>query len=635
MSFLAYLLWIIVLLGVGTLVGLVLPTRGTRIGLGAVVFLAFVIDVTWLMAPITGWSVTLVNVVWIGVFASVVLVVALIAKDRRGSFDHDARAWPTTRDLTFLALIVIGFGASLLVLPVPFDTDAQGFGYLALTLRDGGDYRSLAPWHPEIDYLYSPGFTGMIAHLSAHSSLGIHMLLQVFGALTGGLFVWAAYDLGCEWGGARTGRGFMLATLIGTGLITVFLDSHFTALLALIFELAFITFVFRFLQTGYWSSAVFAAICLAGVPLAHQDMTIALIIGYVPWLAVIWLSKPRPSLRIWLGIAAIIPLMALVIVGPWLVSVLYLLASEIKSPYVAKFSHWHVMTITQGGIGLVLVGIGMRIAWQHRHPVLLWMVVWFVGLVEFSTLGLLETIFPGLGGTLFKYNYPLGLAWNGPLILYTVLGGTGLVWLADRIGWDHIERRVGRLIMPAYLLLTITLVAGIVFLYAMLDAHKTRKDVIGCISSAADVDTMLWLRDHTSEDARILNHPGPIEADWAPVISERDTIYFRPQFFFQNTRELEAEQDAFLAFWTNPAKLENETLFREMRVDYVLVPQVFGNPSHPREVTRWIDPLPEAAAYSTVALKNVPYLRLVFERDGAQVYEVVTTSLVRKTQISQ
>ena len=34
---------------------------------------------------------------------------------------------------------------------------------------------------------------------------------------------------------------------------------------------------------------------LAVVPLAHQDMAIALIVGYVSWLVVIWFAKPRPS----------------------------------------------------------------------------------------------------------------------------------------------------------------------------------------------------------------------------------------------------------------------------------------------------------------------------------------------------
>ena len=218
MNFLAYLVLTAAFLGVGTLVASAIPTRGTRIGLGAVVFLALIVDGTWFIAPITRWSSALADAVWIGVFALILFAVAINTRYRRGSAGPPVRTWPSARDLTFLGVIVVWFGAMLLVLPVPLDTDAEGFGYLALTLRESGDYSSLAPWHPEIGYLYSPGLTGMIAHLSAHFDLGMHILQLVFGAMTASLFVWTAYDLGCEWEGPRTGRAFMLAALIGTGL---------------------------------------------------------------------------------------------------------------------------------------------------------------------------------------------------------------------------------------------------------------------------------------------------------------------------------------------------------------------------------------------------------------------------------
>jgi hypothetical protein len=280
------------------------------------------------------------------------------------------------------------------------------------------------------------------------------------------------------------------------------------------------------------------------------------------------------------------------------------------------------MTITQGGLCVVLVGIGMLVGWRRRQPVLLWMMVWVVGLVEFSTLGVLENSFPDLSRTLFKYNYALGLAWNGPLIPYTLLGGTGLVWLADRIGQDRIERLVGRLAVSLFSLLTIVLMVGIVSLYVMRDATKTTRDLIGSISSSADVEAMNWLRDHAPDNARILNHPGPVEGDWAPVVSERDTIYFRPQYFFQNTYRMDAERNAFRAFWSDPVNPEYENLFCEMDVSYVLVPQVFGDPSSFEHMIRWADPLPVAAAYPSVPFEDIPYLHLVYERDGAQVYEV-------------
>ena len=63
-----------------------------------------------------------------------------------------------------------------LIAPVPLDTDAQGFGYLALTARLGGGFDTLAPFHPEIHYLYSPGFPALIAYLSHQLGLGIQMI---------------------------------------------------------------------------------------------------------------------------------------------------------------------------------------------------------------------------------------------------------------------------------------------------------------------------------------------------------------------------------------------------------------------------------------------------------------------------
>ena len=50
MDFAAYLLLAGVLIGLGTLAAAALPARGLRVGLGAVVALAAVVDLTWLLA---------------------------------------------------------------------------------------------------------------------------------------------------------------------------------------------------------------------------------------------------------------------------------------------------------------------------------------------------------------------------------------------------------------------------------------------------------------------------------------------------------------------------------------------------------------------------------------------------------
>jgi hypothetical protein len=625
MSFLAYIVLVVVLLGMGTLIATMLPTRGARIGLGAVVFLALIVDSMWFVAPLAEWSPVLGDVVWLGVFAVVVFGAWVMADYYSTVIGQPVFTWPSERDLTFMVLVIALFGAAVMVLPVPLDTDAQGFGYLSLTLREGGDYTTLAPWHPEIDYLYSPGYTGLIAHLSARFDLGIHEIQLILSAATAVLFVWTAYDLGNELDGPRAGRAFMVAALIGTGLITAFMDSHYTALLALLFSLGFLTFVLRFLATWRWSSALFAAICLAGVPLSQPDITLALIMGYAPWLLLLVLAKPRPSFGAWLIIVAVIPLVALGIVAPWLISLDDLLGSDIQSPFEVATSHWRTLVLMHGGVIVLLAAIGLLIGLRRRTPAQLLMIIWLVSIVEFSTVGFLEDTFPEVMESLLKYDYPFSLAWHGPIIPYMVLGGYGLLWLADRLGGERIDRVVGVLAYPVLTLGVIGILAGVVFFDPLLEASKEddRIDFFGAFSSAADVNAMEWLRDNTPEDARILNHPGPHEGDWAPVISERDTVYFRSQPFFRGTSFAEAEQDAFRHFWQDPTDAAVAELFERYNVSYVLVPQVFGNPNSFQDMVRWREPLAEAAAYLDHPVSDATFLQLVYDQNGAQVYEVV------------
>jgi len=616
MNFLVYLLLVAVMLAPGTLVAKALPARGMRIGLGTIVFLAAVVALTWIVVPVTGWSAGLATAAAVGV----VMCAGLFALRSRSHQRHHPQ-WPSARDLAFLALVVAGFGAVPLLTPVPLDTDAQGFGYLALMLREGGDHTTLAPWHPEIEYLYSPAYPGVIAHVSAYLSPGIHVLQMAFSAATAAIFVWAAYDLGCELGDQRLGRAMMLAALGGTGLITAFMDSHYTALLALVFSLGFLAFVFRFLASRAWTDAALAAICLAGVPLSQPDTTIALITGYAPWLiAVLW-ARPRPDRRAWLGIAVIIPLMALALVTPWLISLRDLLGSSIESPFEVALSHWRTLIFMHGGVVVVLALMGAVVPARRRTPAQLLMVVWLAAIIEFSMLGLAERAIPAVMEPLLKYDYPFSLAWHGPIIPYMVLGGSGLLWLADRL---HADRLVARLAYPLTALAGGALVIVIIAFGPLLDASKDAgANFFGAFSSAADVDAMRWLRDHTPDTARILNHPGPHEGDWVPIISERDTIFFRPQPFFRGTEQADAEQAAFRAFWRDPANPDHRALFVKAGVQYVIVPQVFVDPGAFGEMIRWRSPLDEAAGYNSSAVEDVPYLRLVYENDGAQVFEVV------------
>jgi hypothetical protein len=171
-----------------------------------------------------------------------------------------------------------------------------------------------------------------------------------------------------------------------------------------------------------------------------------------------------------------------------------------------------------------------------------------------------------------------------------------------------------------------TLVAGII---ACLLIIATRDNVLelsrglvrfyGAFSSEADVQAMEWLRANTPEDTRILNYSAPHEADWAPVISERNTIFYRPQPFFSGDEASLAEQERLRAFWQDPANPALESLLREAGVDYVLVPQIVTNPDSIDTMWRWREPFREATVSS---VEDAAYLELVFDADGARVYQL-------------
>ena len=84
----------------------------------------------------------------------------------RSSRPEDSRGRASAPEVLVMVLIGVGLALPMLSFPVPFDTDAQGFGYLALTIREGGSLSTLAPWHPEISYVYSPGALVVFASLS-------------------------------------------------------------------------------------------------------------------------------------------------------------------------------------------------------------------------------------------------------------------------------------------------------------------------------------------------------------------------------------------------------------------------------------------------------------------------------------
>ncbi|HRE48184.1 MAG TPA: hypothetical protein PLD47_10705 [Aggregatilineales bacterium] len=619
-----------VIFGAGAMLSPALPTYGPRVGLAGALTLAFITTGGIFLAALFGWDTLLIDYMWfaaiVGIFFTGTLSAGMFRTEAEGG-TRTYSGWAGPRELAFFALVAFLFTLPALILPVPLDTDAQGFGVLSLTLRDSGSLTTLAPFHPEISYLYSPGFPAIIAYLGARLNAGIHTIQFAVGAVLAILFVWIAYDFGNELDpgeSRRMGIVFGIAALLSGGLFSAYLDSHFTALLGLVFSLAFLTFALRFHREGRRADFFAAVLCLGAVPLSQPDMTIILMFGYVPWLIGLWFTKPRPIFREffprWLGLAAGIPGLAFIGLLPWLAQLAPLLTSDIASPFHTDLAHLLVLTVYQGVVIVPFALGGMWIALRRRNTVDNLMLVWILLILDNSSIGITRAILGWL--PIFKYDYPFSVAWHGAIIPYLYFAAIALLWITDRLGVERTTAWVRRFSLP--------LIGGIMLIGILVGANaqalttwskSTAFQMFGAFASYADVRAATWLRENTPRDTLILNHPGPHEGDWIPVITARQTVYFRPQPFFRGTEIVEARQAALKAFWRDPAAPENAALLHQYGVNYVIVPQVFGNPVALREMYRWRLPLPEAAAYG-VPTDDLPYLKLVFESDGARVYEV-------------
>lgn len=616
-----------VVIGAGALLAPALPTSQPRIGLAAGVALALVVGGAVFWSSLFGWDTLVVDYLLFVLVSGILLFGTLSygqkRAESRGEELSDAdQGWTSLRDLLLFALVGAIFVVPAIILPVPLDTDAQGFGYLALMAKLGGGFSSLAPFQPEIHYLYAPGFLALIAYLSEQLGFGLHMIQFGVGAVLGLLNVWIAYDMGSEIRDKRLGRAMALAMLFGLGLFLAYMDSHYTTLLALGFAQTCIIFMLRYLRSQLLADLILAGLMLGAVVLCHPDTTIILGLGIAPWFLTMWAGVPRPTPRIWLRLGFGTLAVAVVAISPWLASIAPLLGSDIVSPFSRDLGYWQVMIAYHGIVIVPFVVIGAVVGLRKRDQASLLAVGWLVLVLDFSTTGILESLLGGLLAPLFRYDYPFSIAWHGPIIPYTILGGAGLLWVWDRL----LEKRAGVLLHrvgPVLLTAGIVLVlAVLMFREDLLAFSKGRVGFFGAFSSQADVDAMEWLKANAPADALILNHPGPHEADWVPVVSERETVYYRPQPFFRGTEESEALQAEFLPFWGNPADPANGELLRGAGVDYVIVPQVIAEPERLSEMYRWRPPLGDVIQ-PAAPVSDAPYLELVFERDGAQVYQVI------------
>ena len=640
-ALLAAALVLVALGAAGAPLGRWLGGRRSEVAPGAASFLALWLVLVTQAAAVWGFSA--------GVAATVAVALGAVAWLASIRSPDDAPAVePAERaaERRLLLVVAIALSLPLLHLPVPLDTDAQGFGQLALAVRDGGDITALAPLRPGISFLYAPGGPLLFAAVSAllpgvamsDVMLGVaHALALLFVALAGTLGEELARGFGPvnaapgPWPPTASWRRLaQLLAATSPGLWTALLDAHYTAILGLTLGMAALVACSRAWRTGEWRDIVAAGVTLAALVVSHQDSALAVAAGLVALAIAAWLAAGRGRRTRHAAPTATIVLLAAALLAPWLQAIAPLLATGIASPFVPAAGYWRQMVLYHGIAWPALALAGAAVGVRRRPGWTLAMVAWLLLLADLSLTGVLAHASP-FGTPLRRFAYPFSLAWHGPLLPYLALGTVALAAAAGRWRW-RITAFPGR--APSLAAALALAVAGLA-LPRLAGPLAARLGLYGALASRNDVAAMRWIRDAAPAGARVLNYPGDLphrrdwESHWAPVLTERDCVYFRMQpFFLDDPRAphrgalaaAAREQEELLAFWRDPDDPGHAARLATAGIRYVLVPEAVGDPA--AATGAWRGRPPALLDGRRPPALAVEYLRALFRAGGATVYEL-------------
>jgi len=591
-----------VILGAGAMFAPAWRTSQPRIGLSAALAVALVVGGAVFWASLFGWDTLVVDYLLFALMSAVVLGGTLSqAQERaeaRGEELADAdQGWTGPEDLALFGVLALLVMVPLGALHLPLSQDAPTAGLLAVTAGRGGSFDTLAPFHPEVDVLFSPGFSALTAYLSQQLNQPISLIQMAVGAVLTFVCLWLIYDLGSEWRDKNLGRAMLAAMLLSGGVFGVYLNGHYTILLGLLFSLAFCLYALRYLRHHSWLDLIAAGLMLGAVIYANPTMMLIIGGGFIAWIiAALFTPEDDDSPRQLLPFISGIPTVALIGTAPWLLDNLDLIGRGIASPYGRDISHLWVM-VGYHGIWIVPLAIfGAWVGWRDTatRRLVIAALVWWLFIIDLSVIGISAILIPPLN----QIAYPFSIAWHGVLIPYAILGGVGVAWL-----WEHgiVDALRDRLQKRVYLILG----GAAILLAVLLALPSTASNIITALTGRSaphttdDIAAMRWVAENTPPDSRLLNPP---DALWAAAITQRDAVYLPLQPYFDGTENLIAEGERLRLFWNDPTDASNADIFIEAGIHYILVT--------------------ESQAGQVPLIDELSYLNQIFEQNGAMVYEV-------------
>ncbi|MEQ8674669.1 MAG: hypothetical protein RLP44_16255 [Aggregatilineales bacterium] len=606
-----------VVFGAGAMLAPAFPTQQPRIALAAAFALAIIVGGTIFYAMLFGWDTLVIDYLLfalvVGIFLGGTLSVGQSRAESRGEVLEDKdQGWPGPQDLAIALVIALIFLLPTLILPVTLGTQGASESFLAVVVRDGESLDTLAPFYPAVTYVHAPGISALIAYLSQQLAQGVNTVHFDVGAIIGFLCIWLAYDLGGEQQNKRLGRANALAMLFGLAVFGMFIDGYTTSLLALSFMLAFVTFMIRFMKTGYPVDALMSGLLLGAVLVTQLDIFVVALFGWLAWLVAVWIGDERPSSSRWLIVLVALPLIALVATTPWLLNTDFSALGD--TPAFVRSSDNLTIFIQYHGIWSFFAAmLGAWLGWMRRDAVAIFAVIWLLLIFDYSVTGGLTGLFPFL----LNIADPALVARVGPVIPYTILGGSALLWLFN----GYVTPRFGSITYRGTYMLAGA--SAVIIVIVALIVPSLRNVSLGqspALASSADVRALEWLRENTEQDGtRVLNFYLPDGGAWAGVISERDSVYLPPLPYSQVVFVDSNDAPDFEAFWQDPANESYADDLRDAGITHVFVPEILSADVDLNSLWRFgaeVDFTPRSS------FADAEYLEAIYAEDGAVIYAV-------------
>jgi hypothetical protein len=517
---------------------------------------------------------------------------------------------------------------------IPFDVDSQGFGFLSLTVKESGSISALSPFYPEVKWVYSPSFFIFTAFISDITMASIPIAMITFSAIVCILILASAYDFGKRIKDREFGILLGISMLAGTWLFSAFLDSHYTIVLGTFFLISFVNFFFRAMKEQTVFNVFISSLALAGIFYTHPDTLFNLLIAFIPFAFTIFFSNEKLNIRKYLKLFVGMPLLSMILVLPYIIHALGILINN-SFKHVGFYTSPSniILIIAFGGLAVPILSlVGFYFAFKNRSAEDVFMITWFIAIIEFSSIGFFEYLFSRLPVNPMSLMYPFGVAWHAPIIPLSFLAAIALYagynYSKNKFSWlfNHFKKYLVIIISS----IMIILIFCIIFSNGILIFSKRFSlPLYGEFSSKEDVKAMQWIKENTPKDSFILNYPmltsnnkvvGWFEGHWVPIISERKSAFNRGQPFFFNTDSFDSKKEEYYRVYVDPAAKGSEELIYRNKIDYVIIPQIIENPDAFSEMYRWRDPINIIQQNSH--FEDAKYLEEVYNANGAKVFKV-------------